>query len=104
MRRLIFVFDKTKLINQKNDMRIVDADIQATISSQKFMGMDKAAKLVTFSGTGQNFKDACTRSGGIPREVKNAGIVCGGTVCVRDSRLHNLSLASMWFKYRCRYP
>lgn len=70
--------DKTKLINQKNDMRIVDADIQATISSQKFMGMDKAAKLVTFSGTGQNFKDACTRSGGIPREVKNAGIVCGG--------------------------
>lgn len=70
--------DKTNIINQKNDMRIVNADIQATVSSQKFLGMDKAAKLVTFSGADQNFKDACTRSGGVPRAVKNSGIVCGG--------------------------
>lgn len=72
-----FCLENTKLINQKDDMQIVESNLQAMVSTQKFLIFDKAEKLVTFPTVGQNFTDACQRSGGIIRVVKNADMVCG---------------------------
>jgi hypothetical protein len=99
-----FCLENTKLINQKDDMQIeAELNLQAMVSTQKLLIFDKAEKLVTFPTAGQNFTNACQRSGGIIRIVKNEIWRGGLSSTIHSSGVHNMSVATFRSEYRYRH-